>query len=68
MEEAYVAADMNCDGVISVADEAAFRLALTATPPTYPEYYNVYPTCDRLNGDMNGDGVLDDDDVALFEA
>jgi hypothetical protein len=66
MLEAYVAADMNCDGTINAFDVDAFTLALTATPPDYPEYYSVYPTCDRLNADMNGDAVLDAFDVDLF--
>jgi hypothetical protein len=60
--DAYVAADMNCDGTINTFDVDAFTLALT----NLPQYYVQYPTCNHLNGDMNGDGVLDTFDIDLF--
>jgi len=60
--EAYVAADMNCDGVLNNFDIDALVLALT----NLPGYYVQYPTCNHLNGDMNGDGLLNNWDVDLF--
>jgi YD repeat-containing protein len=62
--EAYVAADMNCDGQINTFDVDAFVLALT-NPATYA---STYPGCDPLNGDINGDGLLDTLDIDLFTA
>jgi len=44
--EAYVAADMNCDGVLNNFDVDAFVLALT----NLPGYYLQYPNCNYLNG------------------
>jgi hypothetical protein len=48
--------DMNCDGHIDPNDYAAYVLALTA-PDTWLQ---LYPGCTFLNGDTNGDGLLDD--------
>jgi hypothetical protein len=65
MIEAYIAADMDCNGVINSADDTAFELALNHL---YEEggYYDTYPTCNHLNGDLDGDGDVDEDDDALF--
>jgi len=62
--EAFVAADMNCDGTVNNFDVDAFVLALT-NPAAYAAQY---PTCDPLNGDMNGDGLLNSLDIDAFVA
>jgi hypothetical protein len=62
MADAYIVGDMNCDGVISGADQTAYNLA--RSNPV--QYAAQYPTCDILNGDVNGDGVLNASDDALF--
>ena len=54
--EAYVAADMNCDGQINNFDVDPYVLALVSGAPDYEEYYLEYPNCNALNGDLNGDG------------
>jgi len=58
--------DLNCDGVVNAFDIDPFVLALTSTPPNYPEYYAVYPGCDALLADANGDGVLNAFDIDPF--
>jgi RHS repeat-associated protein len=52
----------NCDGTINGYDVAAYTLALTQPA----EYAAQYPGCNRLNGDMNGDGALNGYDTDLF--
>jgi hypothetical protein len=64
MSEAYILGDMNCDGVVSSSDQTAYNLA--RSNPS--QYASTYPTCDILNGDVNGDGVLNKDDDDLFAA
>ena len=58
--------DMNCSGVLNNFDIDAFVLALTSTPPDYPEYYVAYPDCDIRLGDCNGDGVFNNFDIDCF--
>jgi serine protease AprX len=59
-----MAGDMNCDGVVSVSDIAAFVVALTD-----PDGYAAqYPQCDMLVGDMNGDGQISVSDIGGFVA
>ena len=58
--------DANCDGVVDGFDIQAFVLALTATPPDYPEYYAAQPGCDVWNADCNYDGQLDGFDIQPF--
>lgn len=54
--------DMNCDGVVNLADADPFALALTD-----PAGYTVaYPSCDINRADMNNDSVNDGLDVAGF--
>jgi hypothetical protein len=36
--------------------------------PDYPEYYDRYPRCHRLNADINGDGNVDNFDISPFVA
>jgi hypothetical protein len=60
--------DLNCDGTMNNFDITPFVLALTATPPDYPEYYAVYPDCQRELGDINGDGHVDNFDITPFVA
>ncbi|MCB9854031.1 MAG: hypothetical protein H6819_13095 [Phycisphaerales bacterium] len=56
--------DLNCDGVVGVADVEAFALALVD-----PNGFALaYPACDILAADMNGDGLVNGLDVALFIA
>lgn len=56
--------DMNCDGVVSVADIGAFVLALT-NPAGYAA---TFPDCDIANGDINGDGSVSVGDIGPFVA
>ena len=56
--------DMNCDGVVNLADVDPFVLALV-NPAAYAL---AFPGCDVLAGDMNGDGLLNGLDVGLFVA
>lgn len=56
--------DLNCDGVVSVADIGAFVLALTD-----PAGYAVqFPACDPLAGDLNDDGLVTVGDIGAFVA
>jgi RHS repeat-associated protein len=64
MSEAYILGDMNCDGVVNGSDQPAYILA-RSDPRGYA---TQYPTCDILNGDVNGDSVLNASDDALFTA
>lgn len=56
--------DLNCDGVRSLADVAAFILALT--DPT--AFAATYPGCDIGRADVNADGTADGRDVAALVA
>lgn len=60
----WLAADMNCDGVVGFSDNNAFVLALSN--PT--AWYATYPGCNILNGDINGDGVTSMADINPFVA
>ena len=62
--EAFVAADMNCDGAIDSFDVSPFILAMTDPD----EYAQQHPDCNILNGDLNGDGEVDSFDLDLFTA
>ncbi|MDX2199536.1 MAG: hypothetical protein SF069_11270 [Phycisphaerae bacterium] len=57
-----VLGDLNCDGIVSVGDIAAFVLALTDAP-NYPA---SYPACDIRLADVNGDGSVSVGDIAGF--
>jgi RHS repeat-associated protein len=54
----------NCDSDITLADKTAYDLARSDPE----EYASQYPGCDILNGDVNGDDVLDEDDDDMFMA
>jgi hypothetical protein len=60
--------DLNCDGSVNDFDISPFVLALTSTPPGYPEYYAQWPDCDHTNGDVNGDGDVNNFDISPFVA
>ncbi|MGD8451558.1 MAG: hypothetical protein PVJ57_07040 [Phycisphaerae bacterium] len=62
----FVPGDLNCDGTVDNFDIRAFVVALTATPPDYPEYYALYPDCDHMLGDVNNDGAVDNFDISPF--
>lgn len=57
-----VIADMNCDGVVTVADVAPFALALIDADG----YSAQYPCCDISNADVNDDMAVDGLDVEPF--
>lgn len=57
-------ADMNCDGVVNGKDVEAFVLAVLSPA----DYATRYHGCDINNGDINGDGRVDDADVPDFAA
>jgi hypothetical protein len=61
-----VAGDLNCDGAVNNFDITPFVLALTATPPDYPEYYAQYGECDHTLADINGDGAVNNFDITPF--
>jgi hypothetical protein len=54
--------------VVDNFDITPFVLALTATPPGYPEYYDRYPGCHYLNADIDGNGHVDNFDISPFVA
>lgn len=56
--------DMNCDGVITVADIGGFVLAIT-DPAGYAA---AFPACDINNADINDDGVITVADIGPFVA
>lgn len=59
-----LAGDMNCDGVVSVADIGPFVLALT-DPAGYAAQF---PDCDINNGDLNADQMVSVSDIGPFVA
>jgi hypothetical protein len=61
---AFLAGDMNCDGVVSVADIGGFVLALT-DPGAYA---GTYPDCDAAHADLSGDGTVGVSDIGPFVA
>ncbi len=54
--------DMNCDGVVDIADVEAFVLALVDPPA----YIAAHPDCFITRADMNADASQNGDDVQLF--
>lgn len=62
--DAGLVGDVNCDGLVSVSDIAAFVLALT-DPAGYAANF---PTCDINNADINNDGVVSVGDIGPFVA
>lgn len=54
--------DLNCDGVVSVADIGPFVLALTDAT----DYAAQFPDCDIQLADVNGDGVVSVGDIGAF--
>jgi probable HAF family extracellular repeat protein len=54
--------DLNCDGVLDIADVEPFVLALV-DPVSYA---TVYPACNALAADVDDDGVADGKDVGRF--
>lgn len=63
--EYYIAADMNCDGVMNLSDQNAFVLLLSQGRAAYEAQY---PNCNWLNGDINGDGTVGFGDINPFVA
>lgn len=59
---AALAGDMNCDGVVSVADIGGFVLALTDPA----DYAAQFPDCDINNADVGGDGTISVADIGPF--
>ncbi|MBI5762167.1 MAG: CHRD domain-containing protein [Planctomycetes bacterium] len=55
-------ADMNCDGLVNGKDVEAFVLAVLSPA----DYATRYHGCDINNGDLNGDGRVDEADLAEF--
>ncbi len=57
--------DINCDGTINVADITACELVIAGINPSTGE---APPTADQIRrADVNGDGVVDLEDVGLIE-
>ncbi len=54
--------DLNCDGVLNLADLEPFVLALTDPAA----YQTAYPDCNIGYGDCNGDGLVDPFDIDPF--
>jgi hypothetical protein len=59
-----VKADMNCDGLVGLADTDPFALVLT-NPALYSQ---SYPNCNFMNGDINADGRVNPADIDPFAA
>lgn len=57
-----VAADMNCDGEVTIDDVPPFVLALLDADA----YALQYPCCDIANADVNADEQIDGQDVGPF--
>jgi len=56
--------DLNCDGLVSLADINPFVAAFSS-----PEAWQAaYPTCNLMNADINDDGVVDFLDINPFVA
>ena len=62
----YDTGDLNCDGAVNNFDIDPFVLVVTGTPPSYPEYYAVYPACNHMLADCNGDGSVNNFDIDPF--
>ena len=62
----FVYGDLNCDDAVNLFDIDPFVLVVTGTPPSYPEYYGVYPDCGILLADINADGSVDLFDIDPF--
>ena len=60
--EGYVAADMDCNGVLNSFDLDPFVLAVM-NPAGYEA---AYPDCNILNADVNGDGSVNTFDIDTF--
>lgn len=54
--------DLNCDGLVDGLDVGAFALALTAPS----QFEAMFPNCSILNGDLDGDQVVQIDDLPYF--
>jgi len=54
--------DMNCDGVINLADIEPYALALV----DQAAYQAAYPKCNIVRADMNGDATGDGADLQVF--
>lgn len=54
--------DLNCDGIVTVADIGPFVMALT-DPAAYAA---AFPSCSPLRGDCTSDGQLTVSDIACF--
>jgi hypothetical protein len=57
-----MAGDLNCDCVVNFDDIVAFVTALEGQAA----FEAVYPNCNWLNGDGNGDSEVDEDDIPMF--
>ena len=64
LPQSWVAADVNCDGVLNFGDINPFVLALTGQA----SYESAFPNCRWQNGDVNGDGQVDFADINGFVA
>lgn len=64
VKNAGLLGDLNCNGVVNVADIGAFVLALT-NPAGYAAQF---PDCDINNADTNGNGVANVADIGSFVA
>lgn len=53
--------DLDCDGDRDVNDASAFALALVSLSA-----YNATYSCDAMRADLNGDGLTDGRDIAVF--
>ena len=56
------AADLNCDGFVTVGDISGFVLALTDPAG----YATAFPSCDSYNADVNCDGFVTVGDIGPF--
>jgi hypothetical protein len=62
----HLLGDLNCDGSLNGLDIDPFVLALTSTPPDYPEYYAQHPNCDAMLADCDENGSINGLDIDPF--
>ncbi|MCB9853173.1 MAG: VCBS repeat-containing protein [Phycisphaerales bacterium] len=62
--EAMRRGDLNCDGIVTIADTSAFASALVDADA----YGSEFVGCNAELADLNADNLLNGDDIALFIA
>ena len=62
LEKRHIVGDMNCDGCVDMGDLSGLLMAIN-----YPcTWKQQHPDCWYLNGDINGDGFVNSNDLTPF--